>query len=55
MGCCCFGYFIYDTIDLIKNIGVVQAYDILIHHAIVFGKFKKNQLEKVHENDVRSL
>lgn len=37
MACCCFGYFIYDSIALIKHLGVIRAYDILIHHAIVFG------------------
>jgi len=37
MASCCFGYFLYDSIDLIKEMGIVKAYDILIHHAIVFG------------------
>lgn len=37
MACCCFGYFLYDSIDLIKKLGFVKAHDILVHHAIVFG------------------
>ena len=41
MACCCFGYFLYDSIALIKQLGVIRAYDILIHHAIVFGKYSR--------------
>ena len=39
MACCCFGYFLYDSFALIKHLGVLRAYDILIHHAIVFCKY----------------
>lgn len=39
MACCCFGYFLYDSFALIKHLGVIRAYDILIHHAIVFCKY----------------
>ena len=41
MACCCFGYFLYDSIDLIQQVGIVKSYDLLIHHAIVFGKLFK--------------
>lgn len=36
MACCCFGYFLYDGIDLINQIGLWKSKDILVHHAIVF-------------------
>ena len=39
MACCCFGYFLYDSFALIKHLGVIRAYDILIHHAIVFCEY----------------
>jgi len=37
MACCCFGYFIYDSLEIIKYLGFKKAWDILAHHAIVFG------------------
>ena len=38
MACCSFGYFIYDSFSMIKHNGLIQSYDILLHHLIVFGK-----------------
>ena len=40
MACCSFGYFIYDSFSMIKHNGLIQSYDILLHHLIVFGEFK---------------
>ena len=37
MASCCFGYILYDSFALAKQRGIVRAYDILLHHAIVFG------------------
>ena len=38
MACCSFGYFIYDSFSMIKHNGLIQSYDILLHHLIVFGE-----------------
>ncbi|CBY24532.1 unnamed protein product [Oikopleura dioica] len=37
MACCSFGYFLYDSIDMIKGAGLRNSLDLLVHHAIVFG------------------
>jgi hypothetical protein len=37
MACCSFGYFIYDSFSMIKHNGLIQSYDIMLHHLIVFG------------------
>jgi len=55
MCCCCIGYFLYDTVALINNIGVLKSWPMLLHHLISLGKVHKFSQKRFFFNFIKQL